>query len=84
MTEPRFRPGDTVILKSGGPWMTVRNASPATKDHEAYYGTDWFDGYQRLQSAVFTDCILDPTPLTATAIEVRKRYAAEIQETIVP
>lgn len=46
MTVPTFAPGDTVILKSGGPTMTIEKIAKSASG-ETLAWCIWFDGSKR-------------------------------------
>lgn len=52
----RFKAGDVVVLKSGGPKMTVWGINP-----DGVVNVNWFDGGE-LKSGGFGDIELDPAP----------------------
>jgi len=58
LKEEEFAIGTVVVLKSGGPMMTVREAKAHRGDyfHLAWWEVtcDWFDSANRLQSSVFS------------------------------
>ncbi len=45
MSNPEFKPGDTVTLKSGGPTMTIDHFSDTVEQ----YSCSWFDKSNRKQ-----------------------------------
>lgn len=52
MSEPQaFKPGDVVILKGGGPKLTVSSVEPVNNRMRAF--VDWFDDSGKLTSHVF-------------------------------
>ena len=58
MSERRFKAGDVVRLKSGGPLMTVTNGCYPAKE----YSTIWFSTRNELQESSFDDEELVPEP----------------------
>lgn len=44
MTEPAFKVGDVVLLRSGGPSMTIYFVRP--HDPPFVYGVEWFDNHE--------------------------------------
>ncbi|WP_375577128.1 YodC family protein [Paracidovorax oryzae] len=57
-----FRKGDVVILKSGGPEMTVIDIADYSPQYsETAAKCQWFDG-KTFQDAVFDQEVLKPAP----------------------
>ena len=57
----RFKIGDLVVLKSGGPTMTVWEIRDATFELVAFYGTCWFVGGE-LHRDGFAEAEIEPCP----------------------
>ena len=72
MSEPRFKIGDVVVLKSGGPPMTVFLVE-RTAHLEPLYRTTWFDGKKLLR-----DAFADPELELATTVV--NRQLAELED----
>lgn len=51
--EPRFRPGDAVYLKSGGPKMTVSGM----QDEAGWVSVEWFVNDLVQRDAFAEDCL---------------------------
>jgi uncharacterized protein YodC (DUF2158 family) len=55
----KFKTGDLVKLKSGGPIMTVSSHSEQTQYNSEHYRCDWFAG-KKLDSGNFKPDQLEP------------------------
>lgn len=55
MSEPKFKSGDLVRLKSGGPTMTVVKYDKFGHDDGQSYKCRWFDGKNQLAEDTFSE-----------------------------
>lgn len=63
MTTKTFSPGDVVVLKSGGPMMTIYG--PAKNEINTYL-CQWFGGGKKLESAFLHANVLKATSPSET------------------
>lgn len=47
MAKGKFSPGDIVILKSGGPDMTILSIDDVSESGTVYYACAWFAGKKK-------------------------------------
>ncbi len=55
----KFEPGDVVVLKSGGPAMTVRGTDSPWADNRIRVTTNWFDEEDKLHQDGFVEDTLE-------------------------
>lgn len=55
----KFKPGDLVRLKSGGPVMTVKKANNYLEQWEGTYSCSWFAGAKNNHRS-FSEAALEP------------------------
>ena len=55
MAQPKFKPGDRVRLKSGGPTMTVVSLGKYGDGVAESYKCRWFDNRKQLAEDTFTE-----------------------------
>lgn len=69
----RFRVGDVVTLKTGGPRMTVIYAGPVVFDEADWLICQWFDesGHFRQEMFQHETCVAEPRAISAGRVRVR-------------
>lgn len=76
---PRFKVGDVVVLRSGGPKMTVFLVRPTMHKHEgSLVDTSWFDGGE-LRRDSFAETEFAPAP-SASGILIDKDILSALKE----
>jgi uncharacterized protein YodC (DUF2158 family) len=60
MADQRFKAGDVVRLKSGGPKMTVIRYGKFNNNQHETLECQWFDAQNVLKYATFEECVLQP------------------------
>ena len=72
--QPKYKIGDQVQLKSGGPSMTINEAmrNHSTKDFLNEYKCQWFAG-KKLDNGRFPEDSLEPYVASATDSVVKKK-----------
>ena len=72
----RFRVGDVVTLKTGGPRMTVTYAGPVVFDDDDWLICQWFDESGEFRQEMFHHDTVVPEPRAISAGRVRLRMQA--------
>jgi len=68
--------GDVVMLKSGGPPMTVTEISPIGESGTKYVWTEWFDEKQNAKKGDFSLTSVSKMPESGGPINYGKRTIA--------
>ncbi|MGU7773904.1 YodC family protein [Burkholderia sp. MR1-5-21] len=77
MLRTRFRVGDVVTLKTGGPRMTVTYAGPVVFDEADWLICQWFDEGGHFRQEMFHHETVVPEPRAISAGRVRVRMQGQ-------
>ncbi|MGU7779108.1 YodC family protein [Burkholderia sp. PU8-34] len=77
MFRTRFRVGDVVTLKTGGPRMTVTYAGPVVFDEADWLICQWFDDSGHFRQEMFHHEVVVPEPRAISAGRVRVRMLGQ-------
>jgi uncharacterized protein YodC (DUF2158 family) len=68
-----FKKGDVVLLKSGGPRMTVAELAQGALDGQPLVSCTWFDERNHPHSQAFDPDILEVAPARSSTVRVVRR-----------